>query len=110
MGALFDTSFPYAAWRYDFLQLEQVRISGSAGINYLTIEAGLKAEGNVTDPNGVAVSGEVDESFDLAVPVPQVGHRRGLEPSPLSGKMCGPSDSLRASRTPPVRRSAISPT
>ena len=73
VGALFDTSFPYAAWRYDFLQLEQVRISGSAGINYLTIEAGLAANGSVTDPNGVAVTGEVEESFDLAVPVPQVG-------------------------------------
>ncbi len=73
VGAFFDTSFPYAAWRYDFLQLEQVHISGSAGIDYLTISAGLRAEGGVTDPNGVAIAGEVEEEVSLAFPVPQLG-------------------------------------
>ena len=38
-------------------------------------------------------------SFSESWPVPQVGQVRGLEPSPLSGKMCGPRSSFRASRT-----------
>jgi len=69
----FNTEFPYAAWRYDFLQLEQVRISGSAGIDYLGLEASLAANGNVTDANGVPVTGEVDEKVSISFPVPQIG-------------------------------------
>jgi len=69
----FKSSFPYAAWRYDFLQLPEVRISGSAGINYLTLETGLKASGSVEDLNGMPVSGAVDERVSISFPVPQIG-------------------------------------
>ena len=69
----FNSSFTYVAWRYDFLQLEQVRISGSAGFDYLGIKASLEATGNVEDENGMAISGTVDEGFDAAYPVPQIG-------------------------------------
>jgi hypothetical protein len=69
----FDTNFPYAAWRYAFLDLPQVRISGSAGINYLSIGASLEASGNVTDQNGAPITGEVEEEVNVAAPVPQVG-------------------------------------
>jgi hypothetical protein len=69
----FNTDFPYAAWRYDFLQLEQVRISGSAGIDYLGLEASLAANGGVDDPNGVPITGAVDEKVSISFPVPQLG-------------------------------------
>lgn len=74
--AEFKSSFPYAAWRYDFLQLPEVRISGSAGINYLTLETGLTAVGSaadINDPTMTPISGEVDESVSVSFPVPQVG-------------------------------------
>jgi hypothetical protein len=69
----FNTEFSYAAWRYDFLQLEQVRISGSAGIDYLGLSANVAANGGVLDPNGVPVTGAVDEEISLNFPVPQLG-------------------------------------
>jgi len=69
----FRTRFPYAAWRWGFLQLEQVRISGSAGISYLGLEASLKATGNVTDPDGNPISGTVDEEASIDFPVPMLG-------------------------------------
>lgn len=69
----FDTNFPYVAWRYAFLDLPQVRISGSAGINYLSIGATLAASGNVEDMNGALVTGEVEEEAKVAAPVPQFG-------------------------------------
>ena len=40
----FDTEFPYVAWRYSFLDLPQVRISGSAGIDYVSLSASLQAK------------------------------------------------------------------
>lgn len=69
----FDSTFAYAAWRYDFLQLPQVRISGSAGIDYLHIGSDLEATGNVTDSSGNPVSGTVNEGVDVNFPVPQFG-------------------------------------
>src|SRR6185295_12305212 len=69
--ASFKSDFPYVAWRYAFLDLPQVRISGSAGIVYLTIEASLLADGTVdTTP---PTSGLVDEEVSASVPVPQLG-------------------------------------
>lgn len=69
--ASFDTNFPYVAWRYSFLDLPQVRISGSAGIVYLTVEAALTADGTVsTTP---PTTGEVEEKVSASVPVPQFG-------------------------------------
>ena len=69
----FDTNFPYAAWRYAFLDLPQVRISGSAGIDYLSIGASLEASGNVTDSNGAPIAGDVKEKASVSAPVPQFG-------------------------------------
>lgn len=69
----FESNFPYVAWRYSFLDLPQVRISGSAGFNYLTLETSLKANGNVTDQNGTPVTGDVEESVSVSAPVPQLG-------------------------------------
>jgi len=69
----FKSNFPYAAWRYDFLQLPQVRISGSAGLNYLGLESGLKADGTATDLNGNVISGVVEERVSISAPVPQIG-------------------------------------
>jgi len=71
--AKFDSSFGYAAYRHDFLHLEQVRISGSAGFSYLQIKAGLSAEGSVTDQDGNPVSGEVSEEGKVNFPVPLLG-------------------------------------
>jgi hypothetical protein len=71
--ASFDTNFPYVAWRYAFLDLPQVRISGSAGIDYLSIGAALQASGNVTDLDGNPVSGDVDAKVSVSAPVPQLG-------------------------------------
>ncbi|HZN54789.1 MAG TPA: hypothetical protein VFB67_05660 [Candidatus Polarisedimenticolaceae bacterium] len=69
----FQSQFPYAAWRWAFLDLPQVRISGSAGIDYLTIKADLTANGNVTDQNGTPVTGEVKADVSVSAPVPQFG-------------------------------------
>ena len=69
----FKVQFPYAAWRYSFLNLEQVRISGSAGISYLGLTAKLAANGNVTDSGGTPITGEVDEEASINFPVPQFG-------------------------------------
>ena len=69
----FDTSFPYVAWRYSFLDLPEVRISGSAGIDYLIISASLSASGSVTDPSGTPISGTVEEEASVSAPVPQFG-------------------------------------
>jgi len=68
--ATFDTNFPYAAWRYAFLDLPQVRISGSAGIDYLSISSSLKADGSVVNP---PASGSVDAKVSVSAPVPQFG-------------------------------------
>jgi hypothetical protein len=71
----FRTQFPYAAWRYDFLQLDKVRISGSAGISYLGIKTSVAATGDIrdtSDPN-TTVSGTLDRDFSINFPVPQLG-------------------------------------
>jgi len=69
----FDTEFPYVAWRYAFLDLPQVRISGSAGIDYVSLSASLQASGNVTDATGTLASGDVEEKASVSAPVPQIG-------------------------------------
>src|SRR5437867_2454459 len=69
----FESNFPYVAWRYSFLDLPQVRISGSAGFDYLSLETSLKANGNVTDQNGTPEAGAVEEKVSVSAPVPQLG-------------------------------------
>jgi hypothetical protein len=69
----FGTAFYYAAYRHDFLKLEQVHISGSAGFSFLNLKAGLEASGNVVDQDGNAVSGQVERRGDVSFPVPLLG-------------------------------------
>ncbi len=69
----FDTDFPYVAWRYSFLDLPQIRVSGSAGIDYVTLSASLQATGNVTDKFGTLITGDVEEKVSVGAPVPQIG-------------------------------------
>lgn len=69
----FGTAFGYLAYRHDFLQLEQVHISGSAGFSYLMLTSGLNASGSVVDQNGNPVSGEVDREANVSFPVPILG-------------------------------------
>ena len=71
--ATFDTYFPYAAWRYSFLDLPQVRISGSAGLDFVHIGSSLAADGSVVEENGNPVSGAVKEHVIVSAPVPQFG-------------------------------------
>ena len=72
--AKFDTAFIYAAFRYDFLHLEQVRISGSAGLTWLNLSTGLSGSGDFTDPNGnQVVAGTFDRGESVGAPVPMVG-------------------------------------
>ena len=74
VSAGFRSRFPYAAWRYDFIPLEKVRISGSAGITYLEITASLAANGNVFDLNGNPIaSGTARDSVLVTFPVPLFG-------------------------------------
>ncbi|MFI5371595.1 MAG: hypothetical protein ACHQ52_08560 [Candidatus Eisenbacteria bacterium] len=69
----FASRFIYAAYRYDFLQEDRVRISGSAGFSVERLAAGLSATGNVTDENGQAVSGEASQEGKITLPIPLIG-------------------------------------
>ena len=73
--ATFKSRFVYAAYRHDFLQLEQVKIAGSAGLSVARMQAGLGAEGSVTDTAGVPVSGRVTEDVEFPLPIPLLGLR-----------------------------------
>jgi len=69
----FRTQFPYAAWRYDFLQVDKVRISGSAGISYMGIKMGLAANGTFQDTDGNTHTGDIDREGSINFPVPLIG-------------------------------------
>jgi len=73
VSTLFRTQFPYAAWRYDFLQVDKVRISGSAGISYMGIKMGVAATGTFNDTDGNAHTGDVNREGSINFPVPLVG-------------------------------------
>jgi hypothetical protein len=65
----FNTEFIYAAFRYDFLHLEPIRISGSAGLSYVDLGSSLSGVGNVNgDP-----AGSFDKSTSVGLPVPLIG-------------------------------------
>jgi hypothetical protein len=70
--ASWGSQFPYAAYRFNFLRDDRVHISGSAGVSYLTLDAGLAAEANVTGPEG-PVAGAVEEEASVEFPVPLFG-------------------------------------
>jgi hypothetical protein len=75
VAARFSTQFVYAAFRYDFLHEDKIRISGSAGLTFLRVKTGLIADGAaVLDPNGVPVGGGVfNKNASVGAPVPMVG-------------------------------------
>ncbi len=76
MTGTFDSRFPYAAYRHDFLQESRVRISGSAGICYLRLAPGLAAEGGVIGPDpDKPITGHFEKSSEIQFPVPLVGLR-----------------------------------
>lgn len=72
--ATWDSRFPYAAYRHDFLHEDKVKISGSAGVSYVRIAPTLEADGGVTGPSG-PVTGHFEKSGDVQFPVPLVGIR-----------------------------------
>jgi hypothetical protein len=71
--AFFGSRFAYVAYRHDFLQLEQVRISGSFGISSTKLSARLSSAGGILDENGQPVVGERTSEGKLALPVPLLG-------------------------------------
>ncbi len=69
-----DSSFPYAAYRYDFLALDQVKISGSAGISYIDLAASLAASGNIINPGETEPVYQYKKAeISIGMPVPLVG-------------------------------------
>lgn len=72
--ATWNSDFPYAAYRHDFLHEDKVKISGSAGISYLKIAPTLEADGGVIGPSG-PVTGHFEKSTSVQFPVPLVGLR-----------------------------------
>ena len=73
LTAKFNTGFMYAAFRYDFLHLEQVRISGSAGLTWLQLSTGLSGTGTYTPVGGVETTGSFNKEGSAGAPVPMVG-------------------------------------
>jgi hypothetical protein len=73
VDAHFDTRFIYAAFRYDFLHEEKIRISGSAGLSWTDIGAGLTGVGTYTPPSGPPVAGTYTVDESIGAPVPLIG-------------------------------------
>jgi hypothetical protein len=74
LTAKFNTGFIYAAFRYDFLHLEPVHISGSAGLTWLQLSTGLSGNASYTDPDGIEVPlSSFDKEGSVGAPVPMVG-------------------------------------
>jgi hypothetical protein len=74
--ATFNTGFIYAAFRYDFLHLEPIRISGSAGLTYLDLGVGISGVATYPpDPNdpNTTVTQYVDHKDSIGAPVPMFG-------------------------------------
>lgn len=70
----FRTDFPYAAYRYDFRQTDQVKIAGTFGISPLGVTASIVGTGEVIGPGG-SVSGTFEDGASTRLPVPLVGLR-----------------------------------
>ena len=73
VDARFDTRFIYGAFRYDFLHEEKIRISGSAGLSWTDLGAGLSGDGTYTPPSGPPVAGNFTVDENIAAPVPLIG-------------------------------------
>jgi len=75
VDAGFRTQFMYAAFRYDFLHEEKVRISGSAGLTFIRIKASVAGLASYPDPNdpNVTITSDIDKESSANAPVPMVG-------------------------------------
>jgi hypothetical protein len=71
--AKFNTEFIYGAFRYDFLHLDPIRISGSAGASWVNLGTGLSGTGTYTPPGGAETTGSFDKSASVGIPVPLIG-------------------------------------
>jgi len=80
----FASRFAYAAYRYDFLQLEPVRISGSAGMSIGRLDGGVSATGNITDRNNNVVNGQTTVESKYTVPLPLLGFQLDWALTPRS--------------------------
>ena len=69
----FDSRFLYAAYRYDFLHEDRIRISGSAGISAERLSMTVSSAAGVTDENGNTVTGGGSQEGHLSLPVPLLG-------------------------------------
>lgn len=70
----FATQFMYAAFRYDFLHEEKIRISGSAGATFLRLVASIEGQaGFVTDADDQPVTNDFQRKVSAVAPVPMVG-------------------------------------
>jgi hypothetical protein len=74
VSARFATQFIYAAFRYDFLHEDKIRISGSAGMTWLRLKASLQGQANfVEDSNGNTITTDFEKEGSTGAPVPMVG-------------------------------------
>jgi hypothetical protein len=68
------TQFTYAAFRYDFLHEDKIRISGSAGLTAIRFIASVNGEsGFVVDETGQQVTNSFERKGSVTAPVPMVG-------------------------------------
>jgi hypothetical protein len=65
--------FIYAAYRHDFLKLDQVRIGGSAGASIMTLGASLSATAGVVDSTGNELQRAAEVGESITFPVPLLG-------------------------------------
>lgn len=73
--ARFQTQFSYAAYRYDFLHEEKIRVSGSAGLTFINMKTRVAGTASFDDPTnpGTTITGYVEKEGSQGAPVPMVG-------------------------------------
>ena len=70
-----ESRFVYAAYRHDFLKLDQVRIGGTAGASVMTLGASLFASVGIVDSTGTQLEGGGEVGEEITFPVPLLGLR-----------------------------------
>jgi len=74
MTGVFNSKFPYLAYRYDFLKGDQVKISGSAGVAYIDLLTSLAGSGTIVPPPpGTEYTGYKKVEMSVGLPVPLLG-------------------------------------
>ena len=69
----FKTSFPYLAYRYEFIKTDSMQLGLSLGVIYATMEAELSASAGVVGPGGPVVGVAVSKTAKEQAWVPQIG-------------------------------------